>query len=521
MSLKRKIALGFLVSACIVAVLSAFLYANFARIKDETAFLELTDTLHSKSLQVRRYEKNYFLYAPTKAGEESVAIHRYLREIEETLGGVGGAGRERAAALGPLIRDYREQFDRIETLLALVTAESGALGARSPAYAAVSTLAAANFLDRPLEDVAYLQREFGLRADHPLISSLGELDLRIAALRKTGESLLTASRELDRSAREEVDAVIRASRIAILVIYPLFLLVGFGAAMIVTGNAAKRLRRLADLLDETGRGAFPAAPLPLVRAGGDEVDTLIGKFYAMELQLQQREKELLQSKKLAAIGTLAAGVAHELNNPLNNIYTTAQRLIRKTGAECPAPIQKGLDDIFGQTMRVKGIVGDLLEFARGREPHLRAVEICGLAEASFRLLGSSRDTARVRFSLACRPERIVVDADQEQLERVFLNLFANAVDAMPQGGELSVSAEEEQGQVLVRIADTGRGMPPETAEKIFEPFFSTKERGTGLGLAIVFSIVQKHRGEIRVESAEGRGTTFALTLPKGAGEDAA
>jgi two-component system, NtrC family, sensor kinase len=110
------------------------------------------------------------------------------------------------------------------------------------------------------------------------------------------------------------------------------------------------------------------------------------------------------------------------------------------------------------------------------------------------------------------PPEIVLEADREQIERVFINLFVNAVDAMPGGGTLTVRAEEDGG-VTVRVTDTGGGILPEALEKIFEPFFSSKERGTGLGLAIVFGIVQRHRGTIRVESAVGAGTTFTLTLP--------
>jgi len=109
----------------------------------------------------------------------------------------------------------------------------------------------------------------------------------------------------------------------------------------------------------------------------------------------------------------------------------------------------------------------------------------------------------------------VVYADPEQIERVFLNLFTNAIEAISEEGELLVSAEEEDHSVRIIVSDTGRGMPKEMTEKIFEPFFTTKDKGAGLGLAIVFNIIQKHNGDIRVESEEGKGTTFIITLPKG------
>jgi signal transduction histidine kinase len=118
------------------------------------------------------------------------------------------------------------------------------------------------------------------------------------------------------------------------------------------------------------------------------------------------------------------------------------------------------------------------------------------------------------------PEEIVMYADPEQLEQVFINLFTNALEAMEGSGELTVRGVEEDHQVKITVSDTGRGMSEETVEKIFEPFFSTKDKGTGLGLAIVFNIIKRHRGDIGVESSEGKGTTFFITLPKNNGAGA-
>jgi signal transduction histidine kinase len=517
MSLKKKLALGFLASAGIVALLSIYLYANFAEIQRETAFLELTDTIRSKTLQLRRHEKNYFLYAPAAGQEESRAIHAYLEELDLILLTPPRPALGRTASLQTLMLEYHRQFSRIETLVAVVSAESAKLRALSPAYARVSRLVEANFLDKPLEDVAYLRSDHALRADDQLVTWLQELDREIVGLRKTGEAILAESKELDRSAREKVDAAIRISRVAILVIYPLFLVVGFGTSVLITGGIVRRLRLLTAVFEEVGQGHFTTAPAGAGRKPGDEVDVLTGKFYAMEEQLQRHEEELLQSKKLAAIGTLAAGVAHELNNPLNNISTTAQRLTKKAGEESPPFVRKGLDDIYAQTLRVKGIVSDLLEFARGREPHLATIELGGLVRAAWRNLGSSRDLAAVRLRVDLDPPEIVFDADREQLERVFINLFSNALEAMPDGGGIAVRAEEND-EVRVTVTDTGRGIPPELLDKIFEPFYSSRDKGTGLGLAIVFNIVQKHHGAIRVASEVGRGTSFTIELPRHPGD---
>ena len=514
MSLKKKIVLGFFVSAFIIALLSAFLYLNFVEIKKETVFLEMTDTIRSKSLQLRRHEKNYFLYAPEHASEESTAIYGYLKELDDILNSTKTPAMDRTASLRGLVQEYRDQFSRIEALVAGIASESGKLKGSSPAYSRVSRLIEANFLDKPLEDIAYLRESLSLRPDHSIIVILVELDAGITALRKTGENILVASKELDKAAREKVDGFIRMSRIAILIVFPLFLIVGFGTILFIISNVVRRLHLLTALVEKTGAGNYVHLEEPAAAWGRDEVGQLIRTFNDMEEQLSQREQELIQSNKLAAIGTLASGVAHELNNPLNNIYTTAQRLIKKRGEDIPPFMKKGLDDIFGQTMRVKSIVGDLLDFARGRELHIAPVELRGIITGAYSRVANTRDTGKIVFKVTMRPEEIVLYADAEQLERVFINLFSNAVEAMAGQGPLSVHAEESDPAVVVRVSDTGPGMPRDTIEKIFEPFFTTRDKGTGLGLAIVHNIIQKHQGKISVESEEGRGTTFIIILPK-------
>ncbi len=514
MSLQKKIILSFLISSVLIALLSSFLYLNFVEIKKETAFLELADTTRSKSLQLRRHEKNYILYAPEKASEESASIYQYLGELDDILKSMGPAGVERTALLKRHIREYREKFGAIERLMSVVSEESDRHTRTLPGYARVSRLITSNFLDKPLEDVRYLRETLSLNQDDRLITALRELDVEIGELRKTGEAILTGTKELDRAAREKVDSFIHLSRIAILVIFPLFLVVGFGTIFFTVRNVVKRLKLITAVIERTGAGNFAHVAEPADAWGTDEVGKLINTFNVMEEQLEQRERELVQSKKLAAIGTLASGVAHELNNPLNNIYTTAQRLKRKAGEDPPAYITKGLEDIFAQTMRVKRIVGDLLSFARGRDPHPRPVELRAFIQGVYRQVANTMHVGGIVFGVRLEPEEIVLYADPEQLEQVFINLFINAVEAMSGAGGLTVTAVEDDRLVKITVSDTGHGMPAETVEKIFEPFFSTKDKGTGLGLAIVFNIIRRHHGDITVESSEGKGTTFIITLPK-------
>ncbi len=143
-----------------------------------------------------------------------------------------------------------------------------------------------------------------------------------------------------------------------------------------------------------------------------------------------------------------------------------------------------------------------------------AVELSTLISSAYKRVENIVDIEKVQFSQELNPSEIVIYADPGQLEQVFINLFANAVDAMSGDGTLTVKAEEEHNLVRIRVSDTGKGIPREAMDRMFEPFYSTKEKGTGLGLAIVFNIIQKHHGELKVESEEGKGTSFIITLPK-------
>lgn len=515
MLLKKKIAVSFFISGFIIAILVAFEFVSFIQLRKAITFLETTDTIRSKSLQLRRHEKNFFLYGSTQGDGESKEVHRYLGELNGILRSDAIAGMKGGlSSFQVLTAEYERRFITIESSLKTLSSELEGLKTTSMKYAQFFPLIEWTFHERPRQAAYFLTKVFLLPRDHRLVSGLRELDSEIVALRKTGEDILGASKDLDKLERDNAERVIHTSQVTMLVLFSLFIVVGLGTLFYITSNVVKKLGLLTAAVEKTGKGNF--SPMSLSSGiDNDEVGTLIKTFNHMEEELVRREKELIQSKKLAAIGTLASGVAHELNNPLNNIYTTSQRLIKKAGDDNVPPfIKKALNDIFGETMRVKKIVGDLLDFARGREPHLRSVEARALITGVFRHLGNSVETGRIKFDLSLHPPEVVFEADQEQLEQVFINLFMNAMEAMSGEGEISVGVDEEKEIVRIRVSDSGKGMSPETVEKLFEPFFTTKDKGTGLGLAIVFNIIQKHNGHIEVESEKGRGTSFIITLPK-------
>ncbi len=238
-------------------------------------------------------------------------------------------------------------------------------------------------------------------------------------------------------------------------------------------------------------------------------------------ELQRAQTQLIQSAKLAAIGELAAGVAHELNNPLTSVLGFASLALEETEADDPRlhPLQV----VQKEALRARGIIRSLLDFARQSRPRMSPEDLNALLQQTVELVNHSAQKKQVHIKEqydALPP--VWVDADQ--MRQVFLNLINNAVQAMPQGGELVITSRlmnsnGEQQQVSVSFRDTGKGIPPEVLPRIFEPFFTTKAEGTGLGLSVSYGIVERHRGRIEVESMIGIGSTFTVILPVLAAEE--
>ena len=228
------------------------------------------------------------------------------------------------------------------------------------------------------------------------------------------------------------------------------------------------------------------------------------------------EKQLQISEKMASIGVLAAGVAHEVNTPLTGIASFTQMLLE--GADPNDAKTKLLEKIERQTFRAAKIVNGLLNLSRQGAPGTSdrgPVDLNAVINDVLALVEHQLDTAKIKVRRDLAPTALVVDGVEHKLQQVFLNLFLNARDAMPRGGWLSVATRLEGGSASIAVADTGSGIPSEHLARIYDPFFTTKSigQGTGLGLSIAYGIVREHDGSIHVESSVGQGTRFTLTLP--------
>ena len=233
----------------------------------------------------------------------------------------------------------------------------------------------------------------------------------------------------------------------------------------------------------------------------------------------QLEEQLQISEKMASIGLLAAGVAHEVNTPLTGISSFTQMLLE--GADPEDPKTRLLEKIERQTFRAAKIVNGLLNLSRpaaGGAAELTPVDLNTVITDVLSLLEHQFELHRIKVRRELSDEAVPVLGTEHKLQQVFLNLFLNAKDAMPKGGWLSIATRLDGGQSIAQIADTGSGIPSEYLARIYDPFFTTKAigQGTGLGLSITYGIVREHEGAIECDSGIGQGTRFTLTFPSAA-----
>jgi signal transduction histidine kinase len=304
------------------------------------------------------------------------------------------------------------------------------------------------------------------------------------------------------------------------------LLAAAGAGFLVSRGLRKRIRRLDEAAGFWERGdlGYRVAHLGADGdAGGDDLEALGRKLDQMAAMLQRRdetarrqvEEQMVQAEKLATVGRLAAGVAHELNNPLGGILLYGNLVCEATPPGDPR--YDNMRKIVIQATRAREIVKGLLAFARQSPPVIETVDLNTIVAETLSLLERHPQFQNVQIRTELSPLPLPVRADGRKMQQVFINILLNGAEAMRKGGTLTVRSgfSERDGFCRVAVTDTGSGITADNLGRIFEPFFTTKEvgQGVGLGLSISYGIVQQHRGEIEVQTAVGSGTTFRVLLP--------
>jgi signal transduction histidine kinase len=299
------------------------------------------------------------------------------------------------------------------------------------------------------------------------------------------------------------------------------LLVSVLVAIFLAQAVIRPIHVIQSSLTRLGRGEL-GVTLDLHEA---EVQDLRGVFEAVGARLRKvpaagaagRELEQL-SKRIAALGRLTAGVAHEVKNPLNAMTIHLELLRQKLASGAPVADVLAHADVIGREItRLDAVVQGFLKFARPEDMRLERVSLGALAADVAQTIRPEAEAARVSVQVAGAEGAVDVDADPTMLRQALLNLAMNAVQAMPHGGALRVSVDAARdGRAVIRVSDTGTGIPPDQLARVFDLYFTTKAGGSGIGLSMVFRTVQLHHGDIDVESTPGAGTTFTISLPQAA-----
>ena len=330
---------------------------------------------------------------------------------------------------------------------------------------------------------------------------------------ETGEVLAVLTVAISRSGMVEAQQHIRAiaygvasGGILLAIVFSLW----------IAARVSRPIEQLARAAENVASGNWDTQ-VPV--RGNDEVSVLAESFNHMTEQLTSQRERLVQSERVAAWRELARRLAHELKNPLFPLQLTVENLVR--ARQLPAG---EFDEVFQESTRtlgmeianLKAIIGRFSDFSKMPKPELERIDARDVVErvSSLYANANAHEDAKIVFEKNVADEPMPMMADPELLHRALSNLVLNAMDAMPHGGTLTVSAKPREEQVEIRVSDTGEGLTPEECERLFTPYYTTKQHGTGLGLAIVQSVIADHAGRIAVESRVGGGAEFVITLPK-------
>jgi len=470
LSLRLQICLSFFIVFLVAAVAAYVVSEANAKVEKKLRFLEIANDFTVEIIQARRFEKNFFLYntnlddALENIYQAKAIFDRNIGELEQVL------GRDNYKKMISSLNHYGEILEH------LLAADS----------------------------------------NQPSINKqkAGKERMEIE-VRKTGRELVSLAQDLMKRERNSLSKMLSRSRQ--LHFYSLIFLLVFLAAnaFFLGSRILNNVKRFADYARRIALGDF--TPVTPDRRYRDEFTELALAINQMIQELENREAVLVQSHKMRAVGTLTAGIAHELNNPLNNITLTAHMLLEDYKELDEDEKKDMIKDVVQEAGRSKKIISNLLDFARESSSELEPLALDELLEGTIALASNQIKLSGIRISFQSAGNLPRVHGDGQQLQQVFLNLILNAIDASPKGSniEVLVLPADDPTYVAVKVIDSGSGVPEHILHSIFDPFFTTKPkgRGTGLGLSVSQGIVAKHGGRIRVSSQEGKGATFTVTLP--------
>ena len=463
MKLVHKIILANTLGIISIILVAAFSYHDFDLLLAKLRFVEIADSLNASFLEMRLSEKNYFLY------KDEATLPRIKKEIQESYLTIESMRPNIIKAIGD------ENFENLQLNL--------------------------KRYEDTVEKVGKSNQ------------GTGDKNTIEQAVRESGRALRLFSDHMVREERQEVNNIISASKRTLLSFFGLVIFVAIMSSYLFFSRMFKNLRRIERTANSISAGNFSKIKGKIPK---NELGSAMAAINAMCEELKTGHEQLIQSRKLASLGTLTAGVAHELGNPLNNISMVAQtylELLENLSEEDKVDYVK---TILEETERIRRIVQDLLDFSRTRERDFKVSDINDVVTRALKLVQNMLDVSGMKTKVDLQDKLPPVFIDENKIREVLVNLVTNAIHAMSAGDSvfLRTKRAEEKDHIIIEIEDTGKGIPPEFLEHIFDPFFSTKgTEGTGLGLSISYGIIKKHKGTMEVRSTVGVGTTFMIELP--------
>jgi len=460
MKIEKKITLSNIFNIGLILLTGFFAMQNLNIMLTKLRFVEIADDLNASLLEMRLSEKNYFLY------HDDTALIDIKEKIDSTLQSIELVHKDIIKATGE---------GNLETLK------------------------------------SYL-KSYSEVADNVRKGNYGDAEME-TRFRAEGKRLREFSNTITKLERIGVNNIITNSKNFLFLSFWAILICAVVVSHFLSQRIVRSLRKIENLAKTISLGNFSTIQGEMP---ADEFGSLMTAINSMSQELRNREEELIQSKKLASLGILTAGVAHELTNPLNNISMIAQNYIEYHDSLSKEKKIEMMNTVDGETKRIEEIVKNLLDFSKPKEGNFTETDINETIQKALPLVQNMLDISNIdlKLSLELKVPRVFID--EHQIQQVFVNLIVNAVQATASGGELNISTCTDAAgeKVRVKIRDTGKGIPAEYLPHIFDPFFSTKGvSGTGLGLSVSYGIIKNHAGNIKVESEVGVGTTFTIELP--------
>jgi two-component system NtrC family sensor kinase len=467
-TIRSQVIMAFSACFLFMVVMISVNYLNFHRLTGAMQFFQLSEDINNTIMEMRRYEKNFFLFQEAVSYEENVTSSNLLAIMlsRDKDGLVNAIGESNYSRFLKYVNEYSSLMEEL----------------------------------------------------HRKVKKEGCCDELREYIRRAGQNIVLFADQLVNTERREINSRLQRMiplpmiNLAILIFLMMFII------FFITEMIIRPLARITRESEEIALGAH----LRITPFGkpGNEIHRLISAVNHMMGELNSRQEQLIQSRKIAAVGTLTSGIAHELNNPINNLSLILESLIEEGKTMDYSERLHLYQEAMDQTDRASETVKNLLEFSRASHPKIEKVDLNDLVDKTARLVGNELKINKIKFSKKTNERLPKISVDRSGIQQVLLNLFINSIQAMPRGGELNVSIrlDDTMKEVRTDVEDTGEGIPADQLNNIFDPFFTTKKEGegTGLGLSVSYNIIKKNGGRIEVKSIPGQGTCFSIYLPIGA-----